>query len=130
MDKVKDPSFIGPGVWYMLHSIASDPKEKDLLLSLINYIRKNFICLECREHFEQFCKKYPPEIYINSDRGFEWTHLVHSNANIHSNKSQIDLQTAKDFYSSNKSCSSCSNNLPQDQSLVKQMNYKVVSRRY
>ena len=50
---VTNPKYIGPGVWYTIHSaakkacISGDFSAKKAFVDLMNYYRTNFSCIKC-----------------------------------------------------------------------------------
>lgn len=114
VNDIHNPKYIGPGVWWFLHSLASEIKNSNdipCVLFAINTISRKFTCIICRDHFNKFKKNDPPEQYINSLDGlFIWTWKCHNNANKLSGKNIVDYQTAYNiFYKQDNSCNNCLN---------------------
>ena len=98
------PKYIGPGAWYTLHKMASCIRTQDdinAVLYLINLFRTELFCLECQEHFDSFCKKYPPDRYAKlqpQEKLFWWTWCAHNNANKLTNKPEFSYEEAYRIY--------------------------------
>ena len=107
-----DPIYIGPGIWYIIHSQAlSDlyhEENKEEYVLLINSIADNFPCDLCKIHFKQYIKEHPIEDYFNikltdidnSDNIglFYWSWKYHNSVNTRLGKDILSFNTALSIY--------------------------------
>lgn len=104
------PEKVGPGVWYVLHTLALSSVNLDemkIFVSTVRIILENFPCLKCRTNALNFWKQDPPDQskYFdlkdedNQSIGmFYWTWKLHNTANTHTNKPIIDFKTARNIW--------------------------------
>ena len=77
---------IGPGNWFMLHLVsylASNRLEgvdRDTIDSLVEHIKKNFPCDECKGHFNNMMREHPL-IESNTKDLFEAVFFCHKRVN-------------------------------------------------
>jgi hypothetical protein len=111
-----DPSFIGPGVWYLMHKDAYEAQTQGKQMECIKNIKKEcdeFPCPRCRQHCQNYIKDHPIEEYQgilveNKPLGiFLWTWKFHNAVNSRLKKPIIDWRTACSLYgsSANNLCS-------------------------
>lgn len=91
------------GTWYSLHLLgkrAIDLEKKKACLEFINSLREEFFCLNCRNHFNEFCERHPPPNIHNSNSKdfFKWTVDAHNNANKLTGKSNMSYDDAEYLY--------------------------------
>jgi hypothetical protein len=64
-------AIIGPGVWFSYHLKSFNIitiEDVDSYLRDIDLLRRKFSCLNCRNHFNEFCNIYPPEREADKDK--------------------------------------------------------------
>ena len=106
---LKNPEYIGPGIWWTLHTLAADATTQEKIAFFMNYVetlKSKFPCNECRNHFITFCEANNPNISKNKEKGlFKWSWECHNNANIITKKPQMLYSDAEKLYYSNDFCS-------------------------
>ena len=109
-ERNKDPKVIGPGVWWMLHTLAINNcntiEEKVAFVNIINTISYKFPCENCRKHLQDFIKIDPPEAWaVSTDKNlFQWTWKAHNNANRNKNVPDFPYEEALRLYTINSDC--------------------------
>lgn len=106
--RLADPQYIGPGVWYDMHTIAANSQSLEHALYFIWYIKtiaRTFKCLDCRQHFQQLVQDEPPEKWINEfdDLGrrigpLKWTHMAHNRVRKFQKKKLPSFEEVFNFY--------------------------------
>ena len=110
--KLHNPNYVGPGLWYSLHSMAAYADTLELKLSAIKYIKylqENFPCGECKVHFGDYIEKHPLEATLNSNAEslFMWVFNFHNAVNFRLGKTQVSYDDAKKiFYTNSEYCMS------------------------
>lgn len=108
MSEISNPKIIGPGFWVYGHKLSRNIKteqDKKIFLNYINWLKDNFPCLECRNHFREMLIKYPPEnswtvVNGGQDIGlFDWFRQRHNDVNRRLNKPIINFDQAWKMYS-------------------------------
>jgi FAD-linked sulfhydryl oxidase len=104
---------LGPGVWGLLHSTASDPSKFQELRSLVNIIASSFPCKDCREHFQELLKQMPlhPSIQygLEKESPLGWTWTAHNAVNVRIGKPVYPWEDCKRTWSpGGPECDSCS----------------------
>jgi hypothetical protein len=104
---------LGPGVWWSLHSLASDPTKFQELRTFVNQIATKFPCKDCRDHFQQLLKQYPLErvnplgVEKASPLGWSWT--IHNVVNVSIGKPLFSWEECKqNYWGTGQECDSCS----------------------
>lgn len=110
-----DPKIVGPGVWWVIHSLAKqaiDPKSITRFIDFMNFLRDNFSCKNCRKHIQEYMKLHPFNDFIGlEDNGrkigmFKWAWLFHNAVNTRIGKPYVEWETAFDmFYNEIEICS-------------------------
>ena len=122
-----DPTYIGPGTWNVIHTMAFYARTKlDQLhfITQMNIICKYFPCEKCRGHCKEYIKNHPMEDYlgatieppnIGSDMAlgmFIWSWKFHNAVNHRINKNIMSWDIAYHLYANitepKKECSKCS----------------------
>jgi len=107
MEKKSDPRIIGPGVWYIIHTVAieaTDDNKKYGFITLMNTIKETFPCEECRKHIVEYMENNPFTPYWNIQENgrhygmFKWTWNFHNTVNRRLGKKYVEWETAKGFY--------------------------------
>ena len=116
MTSLTNPSYVGPGTWNVIHSLAimaHTQQEQEAFILTMNKIAASFPCHLCREHTLQYIKTFPMEdyknAYINNKEEklgmFIWTWKFHNAVNHRIGKTIMDWETAYQLYSPHQSCS-------------------------
>lgn len=104
---ITDPTFIGPGIWFEIHSKTFRANTRNLQIEVIREIKdiiNNFPCENCKAHAQQYLKNHPPEEYIdiyvdNMNLGlFVYCWRFHNSVNARLNKPIMSWDTAFDLY--------------------------------
>lgn len=109
--KLHNPVYVGPGIWFAIHTMAADAKTDTEKKNVIHYIRKlqdKFPCGECKGHFGNYLEKHPPEETLGKGEEslFLWTFNFHNAVNFRLKKSQLSYEEAKSiFYTDDVFCS-------------------------
>lgn len=106
-----DPTVIGPGIWFNMHTTAvhaTTDQLKEAFIVYINALCDNFRCQTCRVHFRKFIDTRPLKEYwaIKDNNGndigfFKWTWELHNQVNKFLKKYQPSLEEAYTYYSDN-----------------------------
>ncbi len=121
----------GSGTWYSLHlhgKSATDVESKKACSHFVKILREEFFCLNCRNHFNDYCLRYPlPNIYNSGPKDFfYWTVDAHNNANRLTNKPIFSYQEAENLYyentNNNHICMSCNGIQPSPPTSYKRQN--------
>lgn len=99
-----DPKYIGPGIWFTLHTLAKNAvtkADKGNFLRFLMSLREDFPCPNCRIHINNFLEIHPPDPFMKSsapDSLFKYTWIFHNHVNSRLHKSIVPWETAKAFY--------------------------------
>jgi hypothetical protein len=101
--KLHDPTYIGPGIWFNMHLDAVTALTKSEQMAVIVRIRKlqsRFPCSKCKVHFEEYLERHPPEQICgeSEDSLFRWTVDFHNAVNSFTGKPQVDYSEARSIY--------------------------------
>jgi hypothetical protein len=102
--RLHDPKYVGPGIWFSIHTLSANaktPKEKENVIKQIRILQENFPCQECKTHFGKYLLNHPPEETIrdtNEDSLFLWTVNFHNSVNYRLGKPQISYEEAKSIF--------------------------------
>jgi hypothetical protein len=104
--KLHNPVYVGPGIWFTIHTFAANASSDSEKKDVIKHIRKlydRFPCLECKGHFGEYLAKHPPEDTLggNDDALFLWTVNFHNAVNYRLKKPQVSYEEAKSIYKEN-----------------------------
>jgi len=105
---LKKPEYIGPGVWWSLHTLAADattPEKRAFLMNYIEIIKTKFTCDKCRNHFILFCNTNDISMIKTNEGLFKWTYDCHENANIYAGNKRVDYNTVHKSYYTSDFCS-------------------------
>jgi hypothetical protein len=102
-NRLHNPNYIGPGIWYTIHSLAADaktPQEKTDVIRHIRKIQSRFPCNDCKVHFGNYLEYNPPEMTVNGspESLFAWTVNFHNSVNHRLNKPQVSYNDAKSIF--------------------------------
>lgn len=109
---ITNPKYIGPGVWYNIHTQAKkacmngDYNSKKAFIDLMDYYQKNFTCMNCRSHIEEYISNHPFDTYwkiIDKDKNkdiglFKWSWEFHNAVNRRIGNPVMDWETAYGLY--------------------------------
>lgn len=111
MQDITNPSYVGPGVWYMIHKLAADCKgvdERKRFCKTMKKICEDFPCINCAEHCKDYMDNHPIENYVNviveidgveKEAGlFFWTWKFHNAVNERLKKPTVSLEKAYRLY--------------------------------
>lgn len=101
--KLHNPVYVGPGVWFSIHSIAAwakTPEKKRHTIEFIKHLQEHFPCGECKGHFGNYIETHPMDYTIkgSEDSLFLWTVNFHNAVNYRLNKQQVTYEEAKSIY--------------------------------
>lgn len=112
---------VGTGVWWMMETIAFNANTPERFASFsydVDIVARNFVCQECKEHFQKFREEKPLENFMLKPSGefdtlgaYRWVWMAHNNANRITGKSSLPLDQALEFQqkqAQGESCTSCS----------------------
>ncbi len=106
--KLHKPTYVGPGIWYSMHTNAAWAKtieQKKCVIDQIKNLQANFSCSECKEHFGEYIQKHPLEVTLNGNEEslFLWTFNFHNSVNYRLKKPQVSYEDAKKLFYENSS---------------------------
>lgn len=108
MNKTQKPKYLGPGTWYVLHTMAANAVSKDekkAFLILVDILKTKLFCKKCQDHFNEFILIDNPSKYINTERGlFDWSWRCHNNANQITGKQLMSYEDAVELYYNTEIC--------------------------
>lgn len=110
--RLHNPNYVGPGLWYSIHSItanAKTPEEKKDAIRYIRNLQSNFPCGECKIHFGNYLSTHSPESTLNGNEEslFLWSFNFHNAVNHRLKKPQVSYEDAKKiFYTNSEFCMS------------------------
>jgi len=101
--RLHKPAYIGPGIWYTMHTLAASAKTEDdkkQVVNQIKHLQSKFPCEECKLHFWNYINSHPLENSIigNEDSLFLWTFNFHNAVNFRLGKSQVSYDEAKNIF--------------------------------
>lgn len=101
--KLHDPTYIGPGIWFNMHldaSMASTKQDQIAVTLRIRKIQSRFPCSKCKVHFEEYLERHPPEQICGEtpDSLFRWSVDFHNAVNSFTGKSQVSYSEARSIY--------------------------------
>jgi len=105
--KLSNPLYIGPGAWFLIHTSAKnvskgDFRRKKEFMDLMNNLRNEFKCMECRKHMGDYIDTHPYDPYYEiidpvskKDIGlFKWSVDFHNAVNKRLGYPVLDWPTA------------------------------------
>jgi len=116
INKLSDPTIVGPGTWWVTHMKAKDATNDELVEDFIDhmyFLAENFSCKNCRKHIQQYMETHPFEDLKNlrNEEGerigmFKWAWLFHNAVNTRIGKPYVEWETAVEmFYKEQEVCS-------------------------
>ena len=101
--RLHNPVYVGPGLWYSIHTISADaktPEEKKWAIRYIKNLQHNFPCGDCKIHFGNYIDTHPLESTINGNEEalFLWSFNFHNAVNHRLKKPQVSYDDAKKIY--------------------------------
>ena len=103
-----NPATWGPHLWSSLHYIALGYPESPSMTDKYNYklfyenISKVLPCEKCAEHYKTSLAKNPIDTFLEGPKSlFEWTVMIHNEANKHLGKPMMPFAQAKMLYVKN-----------------------------
>jgi hypothetical protein len=107
-----DPKYIGPGLWYTIHTSAKisgekgDYASKKEFVDLMDSLRNNFKCMTCRKHIGEYLDTHAFDPYwklIDPKSGkdvglFKWSFDFHNAVNQRLGYPIMDWLTAYSLY--------------------------------
>ena len=101
-NQTTNPTYVGPGTWNVIHTLAfkatSKPKQKEFINTL-KLIIDYFPCEKCRGHAQDYLKNHPVEDYQNDSQGmFIWSWKFHNAVNFRIGKNQMSWELAYHLY--------------------------------
>lgn len=106
--KFSDPQVFGPGIWFVIHTMAKWANNEAKKLEFQDFMKK--ICLElrcdkCSRHCSEYVDKHPlaPFWNLKESNGeeiglFKWSVQFHNAVNDRIGKPTMDFKTAYDMY--------------------------------
>jgi hypothetical protein len=110
--RLHNPNYVGPGLWYGIHTMAANaktPERKRYAIEEIRNLQSNFPCGECKIHFGNYLSTHSPETTINGNEEalFLWSFNFHNAVNHRLKKPQVSYDDAKKiFYTDSEFCMS------------------------
>ena len=113
---IGDPKYIGPGVWYLIHTKAKEAtsdKTIEEFIDLMYMLEEKFACKNCRKHIGQYIDNHSFDdlIHLTNEDGtrigmFKWAWLFHNAVNTRIGKPYVEWETAVEmFYKEQEVCS-------------------------
>jgi len=101
--KLINQNYIGPGIWFTLHSEAKNAVtviQQKRYCKMVRRLQEAFPCSICREHFRKYLLKNPPEGYISEHENsmFTWAYDFHSSVNRRLDKEDLTWDDAWKLY--------------------------------
>jgi hypothetical protein len=107
-----DSKIVGPGVWYLIHSMALKASngtynDKSEFIKFMHHLSKTFPCPVCKEHINEYLARHSFESYCKDivDKEskikiglFKWSWEFHNAVNIRLQKKTMDFRTALHLY--------------------------------
>jgi hypothetical protein len=101
--KLHDPRYIGPGIWFNMHLDAAEAKtraEQVLAVQRFRRLQQRFPCLKCKEHFKEYLDRHPPEQIVGTSQEalFRWSVEFHNAVNAFTGKAQVSYTDAHNIF--------------------------------
>ena len=101
--KLHDPRYIGPGIWFNMHLDAAEAKtraEQVLTVERFRRLQQRFPCLKCKEHFKEYLDRHPPEQIVGTSQEalFRWSVEFHNAVNAFTGKAQVSYADAHNIF--------------------------------
>lgn len=121
-----DPTKIGPGIWFDMHTeavAATTDSLKEAFIININALCDNFKCKKCQPHFRKFIDTHHFRDYWNifDEKGkdigfFKWTWELHNQVNRFLKKYEPSLEEAYNYFADTEAgaCFNCGQNNPSE----------------
>jgi len=98
-----NPTYVGPGTWNVIHTLAFKAKTKEQqrdFITTLKIIIDYFPCEKCRGHAQEYLKNHPIADYQHDRLGmFIWTWKFHNAVNFRTSKNQMSWELAHHLYS-------------------------------
>jgi len=135
-EKISNPDYIGPGLWYIIHTLASksnDDESKHNFVNFMKLIRDSFRCTKCKFHLTQFMElnKFEPYWHIVENGQqvgmFKWSWKAHNAVNIRNGKNFMEWDIAYNLYYVNQGvCSTkCLEGVPNNETKNEQSPFSI-----
>lgn len=112
---ITNPKYVGPGVWYVIHSIAyyaNTLADQKNAIKTITFICEHFPCEKCRGHAQKYIKENPMENNLMKEKKelslFLWTWKFHNAVNYRIGKHIMSWEVAIQLYAPSKEPKLCS----------------------
>lgn len=84
--KLINQNYIGPGMWFVIHSEAKHAitiKDQLKYCKFIGRLQESFPCPKCKKHFGEYLDKNSPYTYVSDHENsmFTWAYDFHSSVN-------------------------------------------------
>lgn len=101
--KLHDPTYIGPGIWFNMHLdavTAYTKSDQNAVIARIRKLQSRFPCSKCKVHFGEYLERHPPEQIsgASGDSLFRWSVDFHNAVNSFTGKSQVSYAEARTIY--------------------------------
>lgn len=110
-EKFADPNYLGPGIWWTLHTISFMNLHDDLFLKIFKNTIDNLPCKKCRQHANEWYKNNNFDIYKASENYSQriYTFNFHNEVNRRLGKEQMSYVEYDNVYSGNydPDCGDC-----------------------
>jgi hypothetical protein len=128
-----NPKYVGPGMWFTIHTLAAEAKTEKDKQDVIKHIRtlnNRFPCADCKVHFSNYLSLHPPEETIKQspESLFAWTINFHNSVNFRLKKPQFSYEESKSIYMENDIF--CTKKCDEDEKEIeeKNINSTIVSK--
>lgn len=135
---ITNPKYVGPGVWYVIHSVAyyaNTLADQKNAIKTITFICDHFPCPKCRKHAQEYIKENPMENYLMKQVKdvketkelslFIWTWKFHNAVNYtRLGKHVMSFEVAKLLYAPVKEQKLCSKDCSGDKEGSKHKKHK------
>jgi len=100
---LKDPTVVGPGLWYAIHSECKEAIDENTSVPVIAFLYRrqfNFPCPKCKIHFGKYLADNPPSLikFSNPKALFHWSVDFHNSVNQRKSKAIIPYEEAEALY--------------------------------
>lgn len=97
-----DPRYIGPGIWLSIHMFAHrarNQRNKKSFCFFIDLMAHSFPCHECKEHFQKYVEKNPPEAFLDHSYSMlSWSWRFHNGVNKRIGKKELLFQDVYNYH--------------------------------
>ena len=106
--KIHSPDYIGPGIWYMLHSLAIDSEtnnDYDFFVKLLTKTVNNLGCKYCKKHGLEYLSRNNPNLINKNLTPSQYINKFHNTVNIRLGKPIYSLDKSREMFKN--ICKSC-----------------------